>query len=48
MIVRLFEETVMRFDMVILMTLLVIFWPVIVVYRLVSGDSYMPPRDRIR
>ena len=34
-------------EMLLLMTLLVIFYPFIFIWRLVTGDKYMPPRDRI-
>lgn len=34
-------------DMLILAVLLAVFSPVIVLYRILSGDKYMPPRDRL-
>lgn len=34
-------------NMFILMALLVIFSPVILLYRILTGDRDMPPRDRL-
>lgn len=34
-------------EMLILMALLVVFSPVIFIYRLVTGDKDMPPQSRI-
>jgi len=34
-------------DMLLLAILLVICWPFIIAYRLLTGDKYMPPDDRL-